>query len=103
ANQQFFPIAYAVVSEESTDNWHYFFRSLRLTLQEAGRDDWTFISDKMRGVEGSLANNFPKASRRICCRHLGNLLDHILKPIFSKQLMLTMNRSSTKQCKRRKN
>ncbi|XP_057248197.1 uncharacterized protein LOC130590184 [Beta vulgaris subsp. vulgaris] len=32
-----FPLAYAVVSEESSDNWDYFFRSLRLTLATAER------------------------------------------------------------------
>ncbi|KAL2927480.1 Dihydrolipoyllysine-residue acetyltransferase component of acetoin cleaving system [Bienertia sinuspersici] len=57
ANQQIFPVAYAVVSEESTDNWDYFFRSLRLTLQEAGRDDWTFMSDRM-SVSKTISEKF---------------------------------------------
>ncbi|KAL2931456.1 Protein FAR1-RELATED SEQUENCE 6 [Bienertia sinuspersici] len=70
ANQQIFPIAYAVVSEESKDSWTYFFRCLRTALADSRRDDWTFMSDRMKGVEGSLAEEFPRASRRICCRHL---------------------------------
>lgn len=47
-NQQIFPLAYAVVSEESSDNWDYFFKCLKLTLASSGREDWTFMSDRMR-------------------------------------------------------
>ncbi|KAL2925549.1 Glycine--tRNA ligase beta subunit [Bienertia sinuspersici] len=64
------PIAYAIVSEESSGNWSFFFKCLRHSLASAGRDDWVFMSDKMRGVEACIGNEFPKASRRICCRHL---------------------------------
>ncbi|XP_057529414.1 uncharacterized protein LOC130807995 [Amaranthus tricolor] len=37
---------------------------------ESQKDDWTFISDRMRGVESALFEVFPRATRRICCQHL---------------------------------
>ncbi|XP_074290786.1 uncharacterized protein LOC141617486 [Silene latifolia] len=32
--------------------------------------DWTFISDRMKGVEKAISNVFPTATRRICAQHL---------------------------------
>ncbi|XP_048490525.2 uncharacterized protein LOC125492295 [Beta vulgaris subsp. vulgaris] len=71
-NNEIFPIAYRIVDTESKDSWSYFFRNLKLVFQSQGvnKDDWTFISDRMRGVEGALLEVFPKATRRICCQHL---------------------------------
>ncbi|XP_074302905.1 uncharacterized protein LOC141637241 [Silene latifolia] len=32
--------------------------------------DWTFISDRMKGVEKAISNVFPTVTRRICAQHL---------------------------------
>ncbi|XP_057246724.1 uncharacterized protein LOC130589472 [Beta vulgaris subsp. vulgaris] len=52
-NNELFVIAYAIVPTESIDSWSYFFSNLKLIFQQEGykRTDWTFISDRMRGVE----------------------------------------------------
>ncbi|XP_057247171.1 uncharacterized protein LOC104883618 [Beta vulgaris subsp. vulgaris] len=71
-NNELFVIAYAIVPTESIDSWCYFFSNLKLIFQQEGckRTDWTFISDRMRGVESALSDVFPQAARRICCQHL---------------------------------
>ncbi|XP_010695391.2 uncharacterized protein LOC104908037 [Beta vulgaris subsp. vulgaris] len=55
-NNEIFQIAYGIVDIESKDSWTYSFRNLKLVFQSQGvnKDDWTFISDRMRGVEGAL-------------------------------------------------
>ncbi|XP_057532223.1 uncharacterized protein LOC130810256 [Amaranthus tricolor] len=71
-NNEIFVLAYGIVDTESIDSWTYFFRNLRCLFAqyESQMDDWTFISDRMRGVESALFEVFPIATRRICCQHL---------------------------------
>ncbi|KAL2933320.1 Protein FAR1-RELATED SEQUENCE 8, partial [Bienertia sinuspersici] len=71
-NNEILPLAYGIVASESSDSWSYFFRNLRILFVKHGchRDDWTFMSDRMRGVEGALMEVFPRATRRICAQHL---------------------------------
>ncbi|XP_021732775.1 uncharacterized protein LOC110699578 [Chenopodium quinoa] len=67
-NNEIFKIANGLVDTESIDSWTYFFRNLRLFFAQYGseRDDWTFISDRMRGVESALFEVFPRATRKVC-------------------------------------
>ncbi|XP_021748536.1 uncharacterized protein LOC110714341 [Chenopodium quinoa] len=72
ANNEIFVIAYGIVDTESTESWTYFFRNLRCLFATEGchKDDWTFISDRMRGVDAAIHDVYPKATRRICFQHL---------------------------------
>ncbi|XP_021761743.1 uncharacterized protein LOC110726568 [Chenopodium quinoa] len=49
-NNEIFVLAYGIVDTESIDSWTYFFRNLRCLFAQYGsqKDDWTFISDRMR-------------------------------------------------------
>ncbi|XP_057542286.1 uncharacterized protein LOC130820789 [Amaranthus tricolor] len=71
-NNEIFLLAYGIVDTESIESWTYFFRNLRCLFAqyESQKDDWTFISDRMRGIESALFEVFPRATRRICCQHL---------------------------------
>ncbi|XP_021741298.1 uncharacterized protein LOC110707579 [Chenopodium quinoa] len=71
-NNEIFVIAYGLVDTESIESWTYFFRNLRILFSQYGseRDDWTFISDKMKGVESALFEVFSRATRRVCCHHV---------------------------------
>ncbi|XP_057537382.1 uncharacterized protein LOC130815062 [Amaranthus tricolor] len=71
-NNEIFVLAYWIVDRESIDSWTYFFKNLRCLFAQYGsqKDDWTFISDRMRGVESTLFQVFLRATRRICCHHL---------------------------------
>ncbi|XP_021753878.1 uncharacterized protein LOC110719266 [Chenopodium quinoa] len=72
ANNEIFFLAYGIVDTESTESWTYFFRNLRCLFATEGchKDDWTFISDIMRGVDAAIHDFYPKETRRICCQHL---------------------------------
>ncbi|XP_021736444.1 uncharacterized protein LOC110702993 [Chenopodium quinoa] len=56
----------------SIDGNNEIFVNLRCLFAQYGsqKDDWTFISDRMRGIESALFEVFPRATRRICCQHL---------------------------------
>ncbi|XP_021844717.2 uncharacterized protein [Spinacia oleracea] len=71
-NNEIFLLAYGVVDTESQESWNYFMRNLRALFEREGcsRDDWTFISDRMRGVDLAVHENFPRATRRCCAQHL---------------------------------
>ncbi|XP_021732606.1 uncharacterized protein LOC110699393 [Chenopodium quinoa] len=64
--------AYRVVGSESVDSLGYFLRNLKILFEKEGckRDDWTFISDRMKGVDTTIYEAFPRATRRVCCQHL---------------------------------
>ncbi|XP_074266720.1 uncharacterized protein LOC141590001 [Silene latifolia] len=72
ANNNLYCIAYAIVGKENTESWSNFFRNLRLAFQSVGcsKWDWTFISDRMKGVERALEKEFPQCTKRICAQHL---------------------------------
>ncbi|KAL9224697.1 hypothetical protein vseg_000709 [Gypsophila vaccaria] len=72
ANNNLYCIAYAIVGKKNTDSWSYFFRNLKLVFQSQGcvKWDWTFISDRMKGVERALEKEFPLCTKRICAQHL---------------------------------
>ncbi|XP_010677704.2 uncharacterized protein LOC104893303 [Beta vulgaris subsp. vulgaris] len=61
-NNEIFLIAYGIVDTESLESWEYFFRNLRICFEKEGctKDDWCFISDRMRGVDAAVHGVFPK-------------------------------------------
>ncbi|XP_021752489.1 uncharacterized protein LOC110717995 [Chenopodium quinoa] len=71
-NNEIFLIAYGVVGSKSIDSWGYFLRNLRCLFEKEGcrRDDWTFISDRIKGVDTAIYETFPRATRRVCFQHL---------------------------------
>jgi len=50
ANNEYFPLAYGVVAQEDYSNWAYFFRALRLCLDEINLSNLTFISDRHKVI-----------------------------------------------------
>ncbi|XP_021847076.2 uncharacterized protein [Spinacia oleracea] len=71
-NNEIFVLAYGIVDTESCDSWTHFMRCLRQMFEQEGcnKDDWTFISDRMKGVDLAVRDTFPRATRRVCCQHL---------------------------------
>ncbi|XP_056695693.1 uncharacterized protein [Spinacia oleracea] len=71
-NNEIFVLAYGIVDTESCDSWTHFMTCLRQMFEQEGcnKDDWTFISDRMKGVDLAVRDTFPRATRRVCCQHL---------------------------------
>ncbi|XP_038683095.1 uncharacterized protein LOC119983503 [Tripterygium wilfordii] len=66
-NQGIFPIAWAVVNVENTENWDWFLFRL---LQDIGVGPWTFISDQQKGLVHVFEHDLSEYEHRLCSRHL---------------------------------
>ncbi|XP_074282602.1 protein FAR1-RELATED SEQUENCE 6-like [Silene latifolia] len=69
-NNEIFPVAVGVVESENKESWSNFFWHLKQVLAESGREDWTIISDRQKGIEPALEQVWPSCYRRFCARHL---------------------------------
>lgn len=69
-NNQLFPIAYAVVESENTDNWIWFTELLSVDLNLGDGRGYTIISDQQKGLDKSLKELLPNVEHRFCARHL---------------------------------
>ncbi|XP_074313914.1 uncharacterized protein LOC141649112 [Silene latifolia] len=69
-NNEIFPVAVGVVEAENKESWSQFFYHLKQVLSESGREDWTIISDRQKGIEPALDQIWPSSYRRFCARHL---------------------------------
>ncbi|GJT98466.1 multidrug resistance-associated protein 5 [Tanacetum coccineum] len=69
-NNQMFPIAWAVVSVETIDNWEWFLACLCEDLRLDSGASLTVISDGHKGLMESVKNLLPHAEHRQCARHI---------------------------------
>ncbi|XP_031398388.1 uncharacterized protein LOC116208951 [Punica granatum] len=70
ANNQMFPIAWAVVQVESRDTWSWFLSRLKDDLNITDDLGWSIISDQQKGLVQAVAELFPHAEHRMCARHI---------------------------------
>ncbi|XP_042055140.1 uncharacterized protein LOC121799748 isoform X1 [Salvia splendens] len=81
-NDDFFPVAFAVVDEETEDNWHWFLLQLKSALSTS--EQITFVSDFQKGIRESLLDIFGKECYHgYCVRCLAEKLNKDLKGQFS--------------------
>ena len=70
ANNCMFPIAYAMVEGENKKSWTWFLESLRQDLCIGNQHEWTFISDKQKGLFPAFEYVLPYVHHRFCVMHL---------------------------------
>ncbi|XP_074287815.1 uncharacterized protein LOC141612968 [Silene latifolia] len=70
ANEQMYPVAWAVVEGENNDSYEWFFKELKKVLAEQDGDGWTIISDQHQSILTMVAQELPKAEHRHCARHI---------------------------------
>ncbi|XP_010534667.1 PREDICTED: uncharacterized protein LOC104810169 [Tarenaya hassleriana] len=70
ANDGIYPIAWAVVRIEDTDNWTWFVRKLRLDLDLGEGQNLTILSDKQKGLMNTIESELPLVEHRMCTRHV---------------------------------
>lgn len=69
-----FPLAFAIVSEETDDNWHWFLEHLKTAIDN--RCELVFVSDRNHGILEGVKNVFPGAKHGYCYKHItANLKD----------------------------
>ncbi|XP_073133760.1 uncharacterized protein [Henckelia pumila] len=69
-NNSNFPISYAIVNNETRETWSWFLNLLKLDLNIDKDYEWTFMSDKQKGLIQACNEVFSRADHRFCVRHL---------------------------------
>ncbi|XP_019192313.1 PREDICTED: uncharacterized protein LOC109186673 [Ipomoea nil] len=76
ANDSIFPVAYAIVEGETKQSWVWFLEFLKkdLEISEGNEHEFTFMSDKQKGLIEAFEVVLPRVEHRFCVRHLhGNM------------------------------
>ncbi|KAL2251025.1 UNVERIFIED_CONTAM: hypothetical protein Sindi_2224800 [Sesamum indicum] len=71
-NNNLFPICYAVVDKECRETWEWFLIILKHDLNIVRDFEYTFMSDKQKGLMQALGDVFAGSDHRFCVRHLNN-------------------------------
>ncbi|XP_052190007.1 uncharacterized protein LOC127799830 [Diospyros lotus] len=70
ANDCIYPIAYAIVEKENTIGWRWFVKHLGEDLKITNCNEWTFMTDRQKGLHNVLDELYPYAEHRFCVRHM---------------------------------
>ncbi|XP_074365213.1 uncharacterized protein LOC141706321 [Apium graveolens] len=95
ANDGMYPIAWAVVESETTESWTWFLKLLTHDLKIQVDAEWTFISDRKKGLINALEAIVPNAEHRFCVMHLYQNMHKEFKGITLRQLLWKAARAST--------
>nr|KAJ0214373.1 hypothetical protein LSAT_V11C400171290 [Lactuca sativa] len=69
-NNGTYPLAYAVVETENISSWTWFLSCLGEDLGLNTNSNFTFITDRQKGILNAIATLFPCAENRYCVRHI---------------------------------
>lgn len=95
ANDGMYPIAWAVVESETTESWTWFLQFLAQDLKIECDAEWTFISDRQKGLINALEVVVPNAEHRFCVMHLYQNMNKEFKGVALRQLLWKSARATT--------
>ncbi|KAK8660202.1 hypothetical protein V6N13_051136 [Hibiscus sabdariffa] len=75
ANNQMFPIAWAVVEVECASSWRWFLQKLFTDLEHPTGEGITLMSDQQKGLVKVLVEDYPDTEYRMCVRHLSTYIE----------------------------
>ncbi|GJY27663.1 putative transposase, mutator type, MULE transposase domain protein [Tanacetum coccineum] len=70
SNNGIYPLAYALVEAESKSSWCWFYQCLGDDIDLHPNSNFTFISDRQKGIIPAIKTVFPSAKHRYCLRHI---------------------------------
>ncbi|XP_021774243.1 uncharacterized protein LOC110738175 [Chenopodium quinoa] len=70
ANDQMYPVAWAVTEGENNLSWEWFFTHIQTFLDLGEGDEVAIISDEHQEILNAVSNVLPKAEHRHCARHI---------------------------------
>ncbi|GJX64287.1 retrovirus-related pol polyprotein [Tanacetum coccineum] len=79
ANNRIYPVAYGIVESESKESWTWFLSCLGEDLDMQANSNFTFITDRQKGLLPALKDLFPAAEHRYCVRHIHDNMNLIFK------------------------
>ncbi|KAK8713009.1 hypothetical protein V6N13_148237 [Hibiscus sabdariffa] len=75
ANNQMFPITWAVVEVECASSWRWFLQKLFTDLEHPIGEGITLMSDQQKGLVKVLVEDYPDTEYRMCARHLSTYIE----------------------------
>ncbi|GJX20452.1 chloroplast stem-loop binding protein of 41 kDa b, chloroplastic [Tanacetum coccineum] len=70
SNNGIYPLAYALVEAESKSSWCWFLQCLGDDIDLHPISNFTFISDRQKGIIPTIKTVFPSVEHRYCLRHI---------------------------------
>ncbi|KAH7861366.1 hypothetical protein Vadar_025217 [Vaccinium darrowii] len=70
ANNQMFPLAFAIVEAETKDSWTWFMENLASVIGNPEERGITFMSDRQKGLTQTFGTVFPNVEYGYCIRHM---------------------------------
>ncbi|XP_071704428.1 uncharacterized protein [Rutidosis leptorrhynchoides] len=70
SNNGTYPVVYAIVEQERIDSWSWFPECLGKDLDLERNSNFTFISDRQKGLLEAVSIVFPCAEHRYCVKHI---------------------------------
>nr|KAJ0208196.1 hypothetical protein LSAT_V11C500275290 [Lactuca sativa] len=65
-----YPLAYVIVETENTDSWKWFLECIVDDMDLYANSNFTFISDRQKGLQAAISQLFPCVEHRFCLRHI---------------------------------
>ncbi|GKA06173.1 heat stress transcription factor B-4-like protein [Tanacetum coccineum] len=70
SNNGIYPLAYALIEAESKSSWCWFLQCLGDDIDLHPNSNFTFISDRQKGIIPAIKTVYPSAEHRYCLRHI---------------------------------
>ena len=94
ANNQIYPLAFAIVDSENDDSWRWFFEQLKNVIPNTS--DLVFVSDRHKSIAKGIQNVYNQENHVVCTRHLKENLKTYFKKKGSHALFTLASECYTK-------
>ncbi|KAK9054930.1 hypothetical protein SSX86_026009 [Deinandra increscens subsp. villosa] len=94
-NNGIYPVCYAIVEAETLDSWTWFLELLGDDLGLSQNSNFTFVSDRQKGLLPAMAKVFPSAEHRFCLRHIHENFKQTFKGQLYKDIIWKLATSTT--------
>ncbi|KAL2526776.1 Uncharacterized protein Adt_11830 [Abeliophyllum distichum] len=96
ANDCIYPLAFAIVEREQTSSWRWFMRNLGGDLRIVNCNEWTFMSDRQKGLLNVIEEMYPQAEHRLCVSHMyTNFFRSEFRGLALKEILWKATKSTT--------
>ncbi|XP_071699489.1 uncharacterized protein [Rutidosis leptorrhynchoides] len=95
SNNGIYPLAYAIVEKETYNSWLWFLNNMGEDLGLNERSNFTFISDRQKGLLPAIEKLYPCVEHRYCLRHIHEKMKKTWSGLAYKQMLWKCATSTT--------
>ncbi|GJX50265.1 mutator type transposase [Tanacetum coccineum] len=95
ANNGIYPVAYGIIESENQYSWTWFLKCLGDDFDLYSNSNFTFITDRQKGLLPALEKLFPHAQHRYCVRHIYENINQTWKGSEYKEMLWKYASSTT--------